>query len=103
MLPSHDRYDFSSIVARPDYSWPEGRRLAFYLGVNIEHFAFRVGRGLDPIDRSGVQTHRNVAWRAYGNRVGIWRLFDVIEEFGLPASVLLNGQVADLYPDVVEK
>jgi len=28
MLPTHGRYEYSNITKRPDYSWPEGRRLA---------------------------------------------------------------------------
>src|SRR5262245_21793715 len=38
-LPGHPRYDYSPIVKRPDYSWPGGKRLAFYIALNIEHFA----------------------------------------------------------------
>ena len=28
MLPTHGRYDYSSIATRADYSWPGGRRIA---------------------------------------------------------------------------
>ena len=44
-LPYHDRYPYSPITERKDYSWPEGKRLAVYLGLNIEHFAFGAGDG----------------------------------------------------------
>jgi hypothetical protein len=44
-LPYHDRYAYSPIIDRPDYSWPDGKRLAVYLGLNIEHFAFGAGEG----------------------------------------------------------
>ncbi len=47
-LPHHNRYAYSPIVGRKDYSWPEGRRLAVYLGLNIEHFAFGAGDGPSP-------------------------------------------------------
>ncbi len=40
MLPSHDRYSYSAITDRPDYSWPGGKRLAFYIALNVEHFAW---------------------------------------------------------------
>ena len=36
-LPYHDRYAYSPITERKDYSWPGGKRLAVYLGLNIEH------------------------------------------------------------------
>ena len=26
-LPRHDRYDYSALTSRPDYSWPDGKRL----------------------------------------------------------------------------
>ena len=47
-LPGHTRYGYSPIVKRPDYSWPDGKRLAFYIALNIEHFAFGTGIGMDP-------------------------------------------------------
>ena len=71
-LPGHSRYAYSPILKRTDYSWPGGKRLAFYVALNIEHFAFGAGLGMDPV-RSGQQTSRNFAWRDYGNRIGIWR------------------------------
>jgi len=38
-LPDHGRYDYSPIGRRPLYDWPGGKRLAIYLGLNLEHFA----------------------------------------------------------------
>ncbi|HEX2255918.1 MAG TPA: polysaccharide deacetylase family protein [Afifellaceae bacterium] len=102
-LPSHGRYDHSSIVSRPGYEWPGGRQLAFYIALNIEHFAFAAGLGMDPHNRGGPQTTRNYAWRDYGNRVGNWRLFEMLDELQLPATVLLNSSVCTHYPDIVGK
>jgi allantoinase len=31
-------YDYSPIVSRSKIAWPNGARLAFYIGLNIEHF-----------------------------------------------------------------
>ena len=53
MLPSHDRYDYSCIDTRKKYTWPGGKTLAFYIALNIEHFAFLTGRGMDPTHRGG--------------------------------------------------
>lgn len=100
-LPGHGRYEFSPIEKRKDYSWPGGKRLAFYVAVNIEHFAFNTGIGMDPVHRGGPQHTRNFAWRDYGNRVGIWRLFRMLDQLKLPSSILLNSAVAELYPDIV--
>jgi hypothetical protein len=32
MLRTHSRYTYSNIIKRPDYSWPDGKRLAVYKG-----------------------------------------------------------------------
>lgn len=102
-LPGHGRYDHTNITQRPDYTWPGGKRMAFYIAMNIEHFAFGAGLGMDPATRGGPQTSRNWAWRDYGNRVGNWRLFEILDELKLPATILLNSSVCYNYPDIVEK
>jgi peptidoglycan/xylan/chitin deacetylase (PgdA/CDA1 family) len=103
-LPSHSRYAYSPIVKRPVYDWPGGKRLAFYIGLNIEHFAFMAGIGNDPFTRiGGPQTQRNYAWRDYGLRVGIWRVFDMLDELGISATILLNSLVCENYPEVIER
>jgi len=102
-LPAHGRYEHSNILSRPDYTWPGGKRLAFYVALNIEHFAFQAGIGMDPSRRDSPQTTRNYAWRDYGNRVGNWRLFEILDELKLPASILLNSAVCYEYPDLVQK
>ncbi len=102
-LPGHGRYDHLNINQRPDYTWPGGKRLAFYIALNIEHFAFGAGLGMDPTNRGGPQTSRNWAWRDYGNRIGNWRLFEILDQLKLPATILLNSSVCYHYPDIVAK
>src|SRR5438045_2981056 len=43
-LRSHGRYDFNAIASRPAGTWPNGARLAFYVALNLEQYAF--GEGL---------------------------------------------------------
>src|SRR5215207_5658085 len=76
-LPKHNRYAYSTIDERNDYSWPDGKRLAFCVTTNIEVYAYRKGTGWDPAKKGEPQQQRNYSWRDYGNRVGIWRLFDL--------------------------
>jgi allantoinase len=49
------------------------------------------------------QTQRNYAWREYGNRVGIWAYFDLLDEYKLPASHNVNSAVLQGCPDLVER
>ena len=39
MLPTHGRFDYSPITARPDYSWPERKRLAVYIASRLAAMA----------------------------------------------------------------
>jgi allantoinase len=101
-LPGHSRYPYVPIVNRSKYLWPRGKRLAFYIALNIEHFAFGAGRGMDPV-HSGAQNARHFAWRDYGSRIGHWRLFEILDELKLPATILLNSSVCYHYPQLTEK
>jgi len=99
-LRGHDRYDYSPITRRPDYAWPEGRRLAVYLGFNVEHFEF--GRGLGAkLAPAGEPDVLNFAWRDYGNRVGAWRCLELFEELRLPVGALINTALYDYCPEVI--
>ena len=99
-LPDHGRFAYSPITARPDWSWPEGRRLAFYIGLNIEHFAFGEGLGAELAPGGGPPDVLNWSWREYGNRVGVWRLLELFDELRLPCSVLVNSTIYDHAPQI---
>jgi allantoinase len=102
-LPHHNRYSYVPIHQRRDYTWPNGKRLAFWIGTNIEVFAFEAGIGHDATKIGEPQTQRNYAWRDYGNRVGVWRLFDLYDDLGLPNSCVINSYVYDYHPDILER
>ena len=102
-LPAQHRYEYSAIHKRPKYEWPNGARLAFEICNNIEHFAFRAGLGSDNARLDAAQTQRNFAWRDYGNRVGIWSFFDLLDEYGLPASHNINSAVLEANPAIAER
>ena len=102
-LKTHDRYDYSPITERADYSWPDGRRLAFYVALNVEHFSFGGPMGHTPTVLGPPPDPRNFAWRDYGLRVGIWRIFDLMDELGLPLCHLLNSTVCESQPQIIDR
>jgi peptidoglycan/xylan/chitin deacetylase (PgdA/CDA1 family) len=102
-LPTHGRYEYSNITARPDYSWPEGRRLAVYVALNIEAFGFGVGKGAAIAPPDQAQSHSVYSWRDYGNRVGIWRLFELLDELRMPAEAQMNTAVYEAAPDIADR
>jgi allantoinase len=100
-LPSHGRYTYRGIKDRAVYDWPNGKRLAVYIGLNLEHFAFGEGLGAELASGGPQPDVLNFAWRDYGNRVGAWRLLDLFEELKFPASVLINSSLYDYCPEVI--
>jgi peptidoglycan/xylan/chitin deacetylase (PgdA/CDA1 family) len=101
MLRDHGRFEYSAIVSRPDFSWPGGKRLAVYVALNLEHFAYGEGLGIAYSPGIPHPNTYNWAWREYGNRVGVWRLLELFDRLRLPISLLLNSAVYDHCPEVV--
>lgn len=100
MLRTHGRYPYSSITSRRAYDWPNGTRLACYTAINVEQFPFGEGMGPELNPRHPEPDVVNYTWRDWGNRVGVWRLLEVLDEFGIPGSILLNTAIYEHCPDV---
>lgn len=100
-LTTHGRYDYSAITNRADYAWPGGKRLAVYIGLNLEHFAFGEGLGAELAPGGPQPDILNYAWRDYGNRVGAWRMRDMFDALDMPVSVLANSAMYDYAPDLM--
>ncbi|MEO0380467.1 MAG: polysaccharide deacetylase family protein [Pseudomonadota bacterium] len=100
-LPHHGRYDYAPITRRPKFAWPKGQGLAVYVAVNLEHFAFGTGLGAELAPGGPQPDVLNYAWRDYGNRVGAWRVLDLLDAHDLPATVLLNSAMYDYAPALV--
>lgn len=101
-LPTPDRFPYAAIDGRDGYDWPGGAKLACYIAINCEHFAWGEGLGAELAPSHGQPDVLNWSWREYGNRVGIWRLLDLLEELRLPCAGLLNSAIYDHCPQVAE-
>jgi peptidoglycan/xylan/chitin deacetylase (PgdA/CDA1 family) len=96
-------YDYSPIVDRPKLVWPGGARVAFYVGLNIEHFEIdKPSTSIWPGTADLVPDPLNYGWRDYGVRVGIWRMIETFDRYGIRPSVLLNSDVTSRYPQIIE-
>lgn len=100
-LPGHGRFGYSPITRRPDYTWPNGARLAVYLGFNLEHFAFGGGLGARIGPASPEPDVLNYSWREYGNRVGAWRCLELFDQLALPTGCILNTALYDHCPELL--
>jgi peptidoglycan/xylan/chitin deacetylase (PgdA/CDA1 family) len=101
MVRDHGRYSYTPINGRADYNWPGGKRLAVYIGLNLEHFAFGEGLGAELAPGGPQPDVLNYAWRDYGNRVGAWRMRDMFDALQMPVSVLANSEMYGYAPDLM--
>ena len=101
---AHGRFDYSPIIDRPPLRWPNGARVALWVIPNIEHFLFDRPATRSPAVRLPVSPDvLNYSWRDYGVRVGIWRLMEIMQRFGVRGTVALNSDVCREYPRIIEE
>lgn len=97
------QYDFVPLPERQPLKWPNGARLALILTINLEYWDL-LKDGTDPYYAGGppvvpdplpanVPDFTNYSWREYGQRVGVWRMIDVFDQAGVPASCTMNAKM----------
>lgn len=103
-------YPFSAIAKRGPLKWPDGKQVALILTFNLETWdmvkdtdrAYYAGGPpiLPDVLPGNVADFPNFTWREYGQRVGIWRLFDIFDKAKVPASCTINAKTALIRPDL---
>lgn len=105
MKTPRERVPYSAIVDRPPLRLPDGARLIVWVIVNIEDWD--IGGPMPrtvlppPMGQPLLPDLPNWAWHEYGMRVGFWRLLDILQRHGVPATLALNGRVCETYPRAV--
>lgn len=94
-------YPYVPLPARGPLRWPDGKRVALILTLNLETWDlvkdtdrpyYAGGPAVLPDLLPGrVPDFPNYSWREYGQRVGIWRLIRLFDEMGVPASCTANA------------
>lgn len=97
-------YEFSAIIDREPLQLPNGARVAVVPYINIEHFPEDVaGTALVPGTAGFTPDTLNYGWRDYGNRVGLWRMMEIMDKFGFRGTVCLNSDIIREYPRIIEE
>ena len=99
-----DRLTYSPIVERPKLSWPDGHRLALWVCPNVEHYEYLPAwahRGRNPWPRMVAPDVLSYSLRDYGNRVGIWRMMEVMDRYDVRGTVSINLAVLEHYPEIL--
>ncbi len=100
----HEFYPWSSMSERAPIAWPNGKRVAVWIMVNLEWFPivpqdkpFRAPGHM----QTSYPDYRHYTAREYGTRVGFYRLLDAFAKIGARVSVAVNSAIADRYPSII--
>mgnify|MGYP000303594848 CR=1 FL=1 len=100
-LPPH-RVDYSPIIERPPIKWPNGERVELWVAPNVEHYEYEpeYDGQRDPWPRMPYPDVQQYSYRDYGNRVGFWRMLEVLDKHNIRCCVSLNMAVLEHYPEI---
>lgn len=106
MQPSdYGPFPYSPINRRTPWHWPNGAQLAIWVIPNLEFFSLKTPLAGHPWEKTSDHEAPTVrAWgqRDYGNRVGIFRMMDVLTKHGIRATAATNSDICDFHPEIVE-
>jgi very-short-patch-repair endonuclease len=88
------RFDYAPINDRPNIKWPNNARVAFWVAPNMEFFEYL------PENRPTQPDIPLYSRMDYGNRVGFWRMLDVLNKHALRACCCLNLEILDHFPEI---
>ena len=103
MVADPNLYDYWPYRDRPKIVWPGAKKLAFWVAPNVEFYEFdppknpqRTGWPKPSPDVVGYSQ------RDWGNRVGHWRLMELMDKYGARGSVSLSIGLIDHHPEIIE-
>ena len=97
-------YSYEPIIHRKPMKLPNNARVAVIPYINIEHFPENIpGTALVPGTAGFTPDPLNYGWRDYGNRVGLWRMMEMMDKYGYRGTVCLNSDIIREYPQIIEE
>lgn len=105
MQPSdYGPFPYIPINRRPRLKWPNGARVALWVIPNIEFFSLQRPLPGHPWEKASGDAPTVRAWgqRDYGNRIGIFRIMEVLTKYGIRATATVNSDICDHHPQIME-
>lgn len=103
-LTQTPHYDYVPIIDRPKLKMPNGARVAVIPYINIEHFPHDIpGTAIEAATQRFLPDTLNYGWRDYGNRVGLWRMMELMDKLGMRGTVCLNSDIIREYPRIMDE
>jgi peptidoglycan/xylan/chitin deacetylase (PgdA/CDA1 family) len=104
----HDLYEWSPLPERPPLRWPGGAPLALCVVVSLEQVEWQPHDGVAPPSARGALYPSAydpvvLSLHEYGNRVGAFRVLDLLDRLGVRATAAVDALLAERRPALVEE
>ncbi|MBF2755187.1 MAG: polysaccharide deacetylase family protein [Gammaproteobacteria bacterium AqS3] len=96
-------YSFDLYRDRPKITWPNGAQIALWVAPNIEFYELHPPA--NPQRRPWPRPLPDIvpyAHRDYGNRAGLWRMMQAMDDCGMRGSISLSVALCDHHPEIIE-
>jgi allantoinase len=103
----HSIYPYSALPGRPPFSLKSGRPIAVYIVLQVEYYELLPPEGSyrDPRFKGEFGTfnpeYRTWSYREYGNRIGIYRVLDVLDTLRVPTTAAIGAGAIAAHPEIV--
>jgi peptidoglycan/xylan/chitin deacetylase (PgdA/CDA1 family) len=97
-------YDYVPLPERKPLRWPNDKRVALIITINLETWDlvkdtdrpyYAGGPAILPDTLPGnTPDFPNFTWREYGQRIGVWRLFELFDSLRVAPSCTINAVTA---------
>lgn len=88
-----------------DFRWPGGKRIAVIFRCAFEGWSDGRSPGVGPMGnplKPGYEDLNAIGFAEYGPRRGIFRALDMFDRFGVKATMMVNGIMAERHPETVK-
>ncbi len=92
------------VISKPPapIRWPHDAKAAVSITVAFESYE-KVGHYHQGVRVPGKTHHLSLSFSEYGPKVGVWRLFDILERYDVRATFDINGKAAREQPIIVRE
>ena len=105
----HNLYRYEPIPERPRLVWPENATLALNVVLYFEYWEYDPPESAyrDPRFRNVIADFfpddQTYSIREYGNRIGVFRVMDVLDKHGIKVTVAANSEACRRYPSLIRE
>ena len=83
-------------------TWPNGSKIAVALTVMFETWPEGkwppyAAQRWQP--KPGALDHQSISFARYGGKAGIWRILNILDKAGMPATFCTNAHSVEVYPE----